>query len=418
MTVVLLEYQSSLTSPACAYKPLIWKFASTDASIVRMKFDVYVTNEDYPSANLASTIYHDFDIDSTTFTFDLSDVAKDNLGFKLIDIDSSTSNYEDRVGAIWMHGGITEIIESSSGLLEEGTTTALGKVDVYNITGTVGQIVSYTRDENFCNYANMKKFLTSYPTGVVSDSPAQPPTRLKEIGLDENEFLGFGITPTIGALDTMKIEIYGYNAAGSLIINSVLKTWNASTLGAFDGYSNNYFTFPVGTANLEAAGIDTSQLYRYYILISNQTAGLGASEFFGYKVVDRCEESTRIHWQNRFGKTDSYTFEGRKIYSRDSKSEIAIRPLRNGFTTKDVGSFSFNTNTEEVYEIWTKAIGRDELQWLSEININNRAFIEIDKEYYSIIIEDSSYSLIDSEEVVYQFKLNFRIANSIKGLRG
>jgi len=92
--------------------------------------------------------------------------------------------------------------------------------------------------------------------------------------------------------------------------------------------------------------------------------------------------------------------------------------LRNGFTTKDVGSFSFNTNTEEVYEIWTKAIGRDELQWLSEININNRAFIEIDKEYYSIIIEDSSYSLIDSEEVVYQFKLTFRIANSIKGLRG
>lgn len=416
MAITLIEYQSRATSPAFAYMPLIWKASSNNADIVRMKFNVFVLNEDNPDGYIAATLYQDFDIDTTTFTFDVSEVAKDNLAFKLIDIDSSSSNYTDRVGACWVYGRLIEIVESSSGLLEEASDVALGRVDVYNATGSMQELSNFNRDDYFCDYASMKKFLSSYPTGT-DDSILSVPTRLKEIGSDENEFLGFGITPSIGALDTIRLQIFGYDSAGSLLVNTTLATWNASTLGAFDGYSNNYYTFPVGTANLTAAGVNMANVYRYYIQVSNQTAGLGASQFFGFKIVDRCDESVRIHWQNRFGKIDSYTFEGRKIYSRESKSELARNILRKDFLSSDRGSFSFNTSTSEVYQIWTKAIGRDELRWLSEININNRAYIEIEKKYYAITIEDSDYDLIDSEDTAFQFKLTFSIANKIEGLR-
>ena len=50
--------------------------------------------------------------------------------------------------------------------------------------------------------------------------------------------------------------------------------------------------------------------------------------------------------------------------------------------------------------------------------INKRAWVEIDGDYFPIIIEDGTFFKTDERDMPIQFVLNYSFANSTKGIKG
>ena len=50
--------------------------------------------------------------------------------------------------------------------------------------------------------------------------------------------------------------------------------------------------------------------------------------------------------------------------------------------------------------------------------INKIAYLEIGKKYFPIVIEDGTSLLVNEQDMPIQFRLNYRLANPQKGLRG
>lgn len=411
---------TSPSEPVFAYMPVVWSASSNNVDLVRMKCDVY-RGDEYGLTNVVATIYQDYDIDSTTFTFDISSICKDNLNHNLVTLDTSCVMVEDNEGHGWFKLEFTEIIETSSGLLEEAYGLFSSVRDVYNATGNHKNFIDFDVNDYIANYSqtDLGTYLTSYPKGRSIDASTNP-TTYKEIGLDENEFLAYAIIPdsTSGVpVDDICIYCYLFDSNNSIINYIPLSTFQSSIKTGAGAYTKNCNYIPCGTANLVASGVSLTNAKYYTISTYNTTNNKKTTEIFRFKIVDRCDDSIRLHWQNKYGKTDSYTFEGRNTYQRSTKSNLAKGVLGNGFVSSDKGNYSFNTQTQEVYEVWTKAIGRDELAWLSEMIINNRAYVEIEKKYYAITIEDSEVLLTDTHDAPVQYKITFTMSNNIEGLR-
>ena len=64
--------------------------------------------------------------------------------------------------------------------------------------------------------------------------------------------------------------------------------------------------------------------------------------------------------------------------------------------SSDARGVSVMQNTlNNTFTAYSKSIGRDEYHWLSDMLINKRAWVDIDGNYFPIIIEDGTFFKTD-----------------------
>ena len=250
--------------------------------------------------------------------------------------------------------------------------------------------------------SNTKKFLT--------DSPSA-----KDIELSQTDYLGclYRDGSTINL--NFKIEYLTYNSSNALLNTDYIDItdWD----GAYTAkITLPYITIPTGTANLIAAGISLTNVAYYTVRIINNNGDM--SELKRYNIIGSCTHDVRIHWQNKYGKRDSYTFKGNKRESLEHKASKFMKGKGLTYSSTDGGFRVLQNTLTNSFTAYSKSLGRDDYYWLSDMFINKRAFVEIDGVYYPIIIEDGTFFKTDERDMPIQFVLNYSLANQTKGLKG
>ena len=251
-------------------------------------------------------------------------------------------------------------------------------------------------------------FLTNYPNPVGSSYPICP---------NENHYISF-ITNTSNA-----VKVETLDSAGALIDLGLFSvTPNANLVpttigvGMVNLASQTYFS---GSVNMANANISE---YRIYVgnafLIGSNWLFVQASEVRVFKKIECCaERSTRLHWLNRLGGIDAYTFSSKKKIEQKNKSELAQVPQTWSYTTPpttiyDRGLFKIAQEVTVVYEVESKFYTEAEGAWIAELLSSPEVYLETSLGLVAVVITDSSITTTENNELL-NVTISFVEANNI-----
>ena len=156
-----------------------------------------------------------------------------------------------------------------------------------------------------------------------------------------------------------------------------------------------------------------------YCLVYIENSDLSvASEVKKYTFKDACGEDRHIHWENKYGAQDSYTFKGRVVEGFNHKSKNYLKPNGNIIASTSRGSATLSNMVEHQFEVFSKSIKKSDVNWIQEMFYNKRAWTEEDGHLLPIIIENGSVIESDSENGTFQVSFEFSYANITHGSRG
>jgi hypothetical protein len=143
-----------------------------------------------------------------------------------------------------------------------------------------------------------------------------------------------------------------------------------------------------------------------------------ASETRFFKVTECCEErSVRLHWLNRLGGADAYTFSSKKTYGEKNKSQLAQIPQVFGYTLPPAvsyskGSFKIQQETQVEYEVEGKFYDEATGAWLAELLSSPEVYMETDAGLIAVVITDSNITIQENDELLY-LTITFVEANNV-----
>jgi len=162
--------------------------------------------------------------------------------------------------------------------------------------------------------------------------------------------------------------------------------------------------------------------YRVYIgnayLIGGNWIFVQASEGRVFKKIECCNErSTRLHWLNRLGGADAYTFSSKKKIEQKNKSELAQVPQTWSYTTPpttiyDRGLFKIAQDVTVEYEVQSKFYSEAEGAWIAELLSSPEVYLETSDGLVAVVITDSSITTSENNELL-NVTINFVESNNI-----
>jgi hypothetical protein len=160
-------------------------------------------------------------------------------------------------------------------------------------------------------------------------------------------------------------------------------------------------------------GIPTGYYYSIQAcnLVLPSTATLHGVKYM-YKVVECCNErAVRLHWLNRLGGSDAYTFNSKKKIEEKTKSDTAQKPL--GWlttvppsTSYDKGMFKIQQEVTREYEVESSFYDEQQGAWIAELLSSPEVYMETSDGLIAVVIQDGKITLSENEEllnVVVQF---------------
>lgn len=136
-----------------------------------------------------------------------------------------------------------------------------------------------------------------------------------------------------------------------------------------------------------------------------------------FKVVDCCANKVRLHWLNRLGGSDAYTFTNYKKVSVTNNSQQAQKPLRwnTNFPstyTFDKGRFKIQQTALKQYEVESVFYDVSWGEWLSELISSPEVYMETPSGLVAVVINDSEIVIEEYNNMV-NVKITFSEANNI-----
>jgi hypothetical protein len=396
------------TAPILAYQPIIFKLDSDDATIVNLIIEVFISYDGGSTGDRVSAISVSPDLGTVDeFTFDVQEVIKKHLDFKLKTLGSSVVLNDLDNLEFFLRG--YEVVLTDGVLVTSYTPdTPSGSYQYlsnfypsFNWRESQFSLAGFDQDDYQLNGLT-KKFLSEAPT-------------TKDIELGRDEFLGMAWTVSSGGVKNYLIKILTYDSSNSLLNTDNLSVpqWNISTVSS---YTDPYLDVPIGTANLVAMGISLTNVAYYKVQLVNDDGV--RSEIRTFNIVDSCTSDTRIHFINKFGKQDSITLKGNHTEGVAHKSSNYSKALSTTYSASDFGEAVIQNNTERTFTSYSKSIGRSVLNFANSMLITKVAWLEVDGNYFSILIDDGSRLVRNEQDMPIQFVLNFSLANKEKGHRG
>jgi hypothetical protein len=125
-----------------------------------------------------------------------------------------------------------------------------------------------------------------------------------------------------------------------------------------------------------------------------------------YKVIECCNErAVRLHWLNRLGGSDAYTFTSKKKVQESTKSETAQKPL--GWlttvppaTSYDKGVFKIHQEVTKEYEVESTFYDQQDGAWIAELLSSPEVYMETSDGLIAVVIQDSKITLSENEELL------------------
>lgn len=393
------------SAPTLAYQPIIFKLESDEATIVNLIVEVFISFDGGINGDRVAAISVSPDLGTVDlFTFDIQEIVKKHVSFKLKTLGSSTVLND--IDNIQFKLHVFEVVLTNGVIVTnyDPDTPNSGFQYLFNF------IPSFNWRESHLSLATFDK--TNYQlNGLTKKFLSEAPTT-KDIELGANEFLGMAYTLWLGVVNNFLIKILTYNSTGALLNTDNLSVpdWNSTSVSS---YTNPYLDVPVGTANLIAMGVSLTNV-SYYTIQLSADSGV-RSEVKTFNIVDSCPTDARIHFINKFGKQDSITLKGNQIEGIAYKSATYEKALSTTYSASDFGRAVIHNELERNFTAYSKSIGRDVLNFANTMLVTRTAWIEINNNYFSILIDEGSKVVRNEEDMPIQFVLNFSLANNEKG---
>ena len=393
------------SAPTLAYQPIIFKLESDEATIVNLIVEVFISFDGGINGDRVAAISVSPDLGTVDlFTFDIQEIVKKHVSFKLKTLGSSTVLND--IDNIQFKLHVFEVVLTNGVIVTnyDPDTPNSGFQYLFNF------IPSFNWRESHLSLATFDK--TNYQlNGLTKKFLSEAPTT-KDIELGANEFLGMAYTLWLGVVNNFLIKILTYDSNGALLNTDNLSVpdWNSTSVTS---YTNPYLDVPVGTANLIAMGVSLTNV-SYYTIQLSADSGV-RSEVKTFNIVDSCPTDARIHFINKFGKQDSITLKGNQIEGIAYKSATYEKALSTTYSASDFGRAVIHNELERNFTAYSKSIGRDVLNFANTMLVTRTAWIEINNNYFSILIDEGSKVVRNEQDMPIQFVLNFSLANNEKG---
>jgi hypothetical protein len=136
-----------------------------------------------------------------------------------------------------------------------------------------------------------------------------------------------------------------------------------------------------------------------------------------FKVVDCCANKVRLHWLNRLGGSDAYTFTNKKIVSESNSSTLAQKAQSWILTAPssysfDKGRFKIQQTATKEYEVESTFYDVSWGEWLAELLSSPEVYMETPAGLIAVVITDSSIKIEETNELV-NVNIKFIESNNI-----
>ena len=370
---ITFHTQPQLFTPGS--NPVVWTFSSDETAQPNFSYIVEV----YVNSILHST-HQVFPQNGIYAKFNASEIARGLLSSPLILDGTLVTLYN----SAFDYYTIT-VYE------QYGTPPAIEASDSSNLQYVFNAAL---RHQDFVNWDYMNYNVSTFnPIAGISYLTSWPRTYKYFCGLNEKVFLGFFTDDS-----NVDVNIRLYNAANSLIVSSLGNSIAFQELNVIDASPQNIIN------NTAITSGDFSTCV-YYTFRTNATGGgpyIRATEYFKIYIDTECQRypSRRLHWLNKFGVYDSFTFD---LVSTDSTkvdgnryekekgiwdAENYVYPLYQGEGT------TFSKRAEDTLTLNSDWIKEDVQQWLvRELYESPSVYLESDGNFEPVNVTNATYKL-------------------------
>lgn len=387
MAITLISQQAT---PLESFTNAVWRVSSDDPNVKKMAATFSGGNGDLVVDTITLQVQPSI-AGTAVFDIDLQEFYRDNLTYDIQTPAIAARQYVALESYFTLAGyTFTELIDSNGILVIGDSLTDLTSDVVinaarqtYNAAGLPNKVITTS---------GFNEFLTNSPRTI-------------DIATGESYVLSlYTASTSINA-----ISVNFRDSAGNSLANHTIN-YTASISGRYD--------IAIGLANLATAGITPpAGAYDYRISVGQQSGTYTRySEFFVFKIANKCDGAVRIHFLNRWGGFDSFTFDGYNESSIQPRSTQFEKYLSNGFTPQDRGAQAQYRDVVQSKQLNTKAISNEQLEWLAELVGSPVAYIEESGQLIPITIDDKS-TLISDINNVSTLQVAIRLANNIRNQR-
>ena len=356
--------------------PVVWSFSSDQTFQTNFSYIVEV----YINSILHST-HQVFPQNGIYAKFNASEIMRGILSSPLITDTTLVTLYSSAFDAINIkvyeqYGATPAIFANATSLTNFVFNAALRHQDFVN-----WDYLDYDVSTSNMMGSGMK-YLTSWPR-----------TYKYLCGLNEKVFLGL-----ISSDSGLQVDIRLYDSANTQIASSLGNTITFQKLTVLDASPQTL----IDNTSLTSGDFSTCV---YYTVRSNGNGGgpsPGRSEVFSIYIDTECQRypSRRLHWLNKFGVWDSFTFD---LVSTDStkvegnryekekgiwEDENYVYPLYQGEGT------TFSKRAEDTLTLNSDWIKQDVQQWLvRELYESPKVYLESSGSFEPVNVTNASYKL-------------------------
>ena len=370
---ITFHTQPQLFTPGS--NPVVWTFSSNQTAQPNFSYIVEV----YINSILHST-HQVFQQSGIYAKFNASEIARGLLSSPLV-LDGTLVTLYD---SAFDYYTIT-VYE------QYGTPPAIQASDSSNLQYVFNAAL---RHQDFINWDYMNYNVSTFnPIGAISYLTSWPRTYKYLCGLNEKVFLGFLTNDS-----NVDVNIVLYNAANTVIVSSPGNAIAFQELNVIDASPQNIIN------NTAITSGDFSTCVYYTVRTRGQGGGgfIRASESFKIYIDTECQRypSRRLHWLNKFGVWDSFTFD---LVSTDSTKVDGNRyekekgiwsganytyPLYQGEQT------TFSKHAEDTLTLNSDWIKEDVQQWLvRELYESPKVYLEDNGNFEPVNVTNTSYKL-------------------------
>jgi hypothetical protein len=267
-------------------------------------------------------------------------------------------------------------------------------------------------------YMGLDNYVIDYPTlpnvydrywltNLPYVAPQALVTTNNPIPICKFDNLNMSYIPTAGT-NALRVIVYDANQAivdSGFVTMTPNSTLTPRTIGV--GIPQlTQFTYSNPTVPLSLAGMPVGYYYSVQVgnLIAPSTFTLQGVKYM-FKMVDCCANKVRLHWLNRLGGSDAYTFTNKKIVSESNSSSLAqkaqtwITTAPSSYTF-DKGRFKIQQNATKEYEVESTFYDVSWGEWLAELLSSPEVYMETSVGLISVVITDSSIKIEETNELI------------------
>jgi hypothetical protein len=372
--------QPEVTQQHSPYRPAFVDVSSDTATIVRVIADVY------DKTTLVTTIEKEPTLGTTDqFRLDYSEISKKYLSAEYHDSSVFLETHDCSASASYTDLIIYEVTESGGVLSTTWAEYGAGTGSPLNIT-----------NQYLFNGVNqhLQDLTTRYATGTTKKFLTNRPQNSK---VTRTQLYHCGILPQAESYDG-GIFIEEFDAVNGT--GNSLNTGNSTII--------------VGTYWKLGFTIDTTQLNASTKSVTYRIENGAAqqiTEFFTINIVEECDNAVNLFWQNHWGATDQYTFQGNQTQKTKNKVKQIHNRLNLDFDSTDRGTRDIRRTNSREYEIFTRTEKPEVITWLAEIGESVDVSIIMDGARVPINVRGVSSNIENNEDGIYQIAIKYTLAN-------